>query len=524
MGVRGGVLILTLGCACYTGEGEDSGSAFEGAGSGTGTASDPTPNDPPSDDDDVGDESTGDAGDGASEGDSTGSGGPDACVPPEVDPQGFFAAPDGSPGGAGTIDDPWDLATAIDEPPGVAPGDTIWLRGGVYEGSFVVKLDGLADAPITVRSHPGEWAVIDGGSSDQVTVQVYRQHTVLRDLEITNTNPERVEVGRPSGIYVEGDDLSFINVIVHDVGTGITSNSGTGEAPELAPRTLLYGSIFFNNGYDIENRGHGHHTYLQNRTDTKVIADNLMFNSFGFGVHAYSETDSHHTEGYEIVGNVWWGAGAGSSSVIGEAGQSKLYDNCLIGHNGTLPVARVELRDNLGFAKPGARNIRLGWGTDNEDATLTGNYLLGATIFQNAWQSITMSGNTFVGPLQGADPADFPDNAWLTVPPRQTEVFVRPNAHAEHRAHVAVFNWAGSDEVEVALDEVLEVGAPFEIHSAQDVLGAPVLEGVYEGGSIRLPMVDLPVAQPVGLPNAIVPEELPGRDFAAFVVQGDACG
>ena len=76
----------------------------------------------------------------------------------------WWAAPDGKPTGAGTQADPWDLATALrggnNQKP--QPGDTVYLRGGVYRGKFVGSLSGSPTAPITVRSAPGEWAVIDG--------------------------------------------------------------------------------------------------------------------------------------------------------------------------------------------------------------------------------------------------------------------------------------------------------------------------------------------------------------------------
>jgi len=42
------------------------------------------------------------------------------------------------------------------------PGDTLYLRGGVYYERPAISLVGREDAPITVRSYPGELAIIDG--------------------------------------------------------------------------------------------------------------------------------------------------------------------------------------------------------------------------------------------------------------------------------------------------------------------------------------------------------------------------
>lgn len=44
------------------------------------------------------------------------------------------------------------------------PGDTLYLRGGIYFERLVVrKLTGTKEKPITLRSYPGELATIDGG-------------------------------------------------------------------------------------------------------------------------------------------------------------------------------------------------------------------------------------------------------------------------------------------------------------------------------------------------------------------------
>src|SRR3979411_2299883 len=46
-----------------------------------------------------------------------------------------YAAANGATSGDGSIGNPWDLATALAGPAAVHPGDTIWLRGGLYGGA-----------------------------------------------------------------------------------------------------------------------------------------------------------------------------------------------------------------------------------------------------------------------------------------------------------------------------------------------------------------------------------------------------
>ena len=64
-------------------------------------------------------------------------------------------------GGNGSISQPWDLQTALNQPASLVPGATLYLRAGTYTGKFFSYLTGSAASPITVKSYPGEWAIID---------------------------------------------------------------------------------------------------------------------------------------------------------------------------------------------------------------------------------------------------------------------------------------------------------------------------------------------------------------------------
>jgi hypothetical protein len=46
------------------------------------------------------------------------------------------------------------------------PGDTLYLRGGIYREPVTLELAGLKGKPITIRSFPGELAILDGGIAE----------------------------------------------------------------------------------------------------------------------------------------------------------------------------------------------------------------------------------------------------------------------------------------------------------------------------------------------------------------------
>ncbi len=77
----------------------------------------------------------------------------------------FYVSPTGTTStgpGTGTITNPWSLQTGLSQPSAVHPGDTIWLRGGTYKGSFSSYLNGTPGQPILVKQFPGELATFDG--------------------------------------------------------------------------------------------------------------------------------------------------------------------------------------------------------------------------------------------------------------------------------------------------------------------------------------------------------------------------
>lgn len=78
----------------------------------------------------------------------------------EKGPGYFVDAARGDDTAAGTREAPFQtIARGLEA---LRPGDTLYLRGGVYYERPVISHQGRADAPITIRSYPGELAILDG--------------------------------------------------------------------------------------------------------------------------------------------------------------------------------------------------------------------------------------------------------------------------------------------------------------------------------------------------------------------------
>ena len=463
---------------------------------------------------------------------------------------GFYVSPSGTSGGDGSAVNPWNLQTALSGAGGrIQPGDTVWLRGGTYTGSFTSTLRGTAAEPIVVRQYPGERATIDRNGTSGEPLVVDGTWTIYWGFEIKNSSTVRFGSGlaaRPAGVYVRNaSNVKLINLIVHDTGHGTYVEEG-------AQNIEIYGWIIYNGGSDNSSRGDGHGIYIRNNgTTPKIVRDNVIFDQFGFGLHGYAE-GGDRLDRMIFEGNV-----------VFNNGDISAFDspNMILG--GVTSATNDTVRNNMFYFSPGAgssvRNVRLGYDvSQNGTALFEGNYIVGGSHVLDVtfWQNLTLRNNTLIGTgrvlaLADQGPTGYTwsnnrhyrdpmANAWREVTtdytfsgwqqatglggtdvassgtPTQPQVFVRPNQYEPGRGHVVVYNWNRQATVAVDLSGVLRVGDPYEIRNVQQLFGTPLLSGMYSGGSIAIPMAAVTPTAPIGgSPNAPRPT---GPDFGVFLI------
>lgn len=387
---------------------------------------------------------------------------------------GYYVAPNGSSSGKGTIDSPLSFAAALDGAGGkIGPGDTVWVRGGTYKGTFYNKLKGTASSPVVVRQLPGERATIDG------TINVQGQYTTFWGLEVMQSSPSY------HGLNVRAPGTRLVNLVVHDAG-----RNGIGFWSE-APDSEIHGSIIYNNGA-MGNPSHG--LYTQNRTGIKHITDNVLFNNEGYGLHAYGES-GQYLQNFVIDGNASFNNG-----LIGGSARN----NILVGGNGAAATGIVVTNNTLYFSQSVSQaNMRLGYkDTKNGTLTVRDNFIVGGqpALEIRSWSSVSNSGNQL---FNG------------TTKPSGLRVVVRPNKYEKGRANVIVSNPGRQGSVSADLSGVLRSGDRYEVRSVQRIFGAPVASGTYSGGSISIPMGSIQAPKPLGL-SATPPTT--GPEFDVFVV------
>jgi hypothetical protein len=436
---------------------------------------------------------------------------PVATTPEEVAPGGVPRAWEVTVGGAvdgqGTAASPLNLSAALSAKGPVRPGDTVWVRGGTYRGTFRSDIAGTEEAPIIVRARPGERVVIDSVPSNEAALYVTGAHVWFWGLEIMNSDPSRysdvpfaTNLRRGDGVHSEGRGTKFINMIVHDMrnGLGVWRNAVGGE---------VYGSIIFNNGYASTDRGHGHGIYTQNEGGTRKIADNILFGGFGAGIHAYGSSaaalDDMHLLGNILVNSGPLSPGTGATIVLG----------------GGVLARRPVVKDNYTYMSLKRGNNHLGWDAGCTDLTATGNYFAHLGNYPLVLQKCdgVIENNTFLGFVSDEQMARYPQNEYSTARPTTNRTFVRPNQYERGRAHVAVFNWKRLPTVAVDLEGIgLEVGASFEIRDAMNFFGSPVVTGRFTGKAVDIPMRGLVPTPAVGDGLREVAHTAP--EFGAFVV------
>jgi len=464
---------------------------------------------------------------------------------------GYYVTTTGTPGGDGSTGDPWDLQTALDGAGGsVQPGDTIWLRDGRYPGVFVSTLVGTNASPIIVRQYPGERARIDGIGEANTTLTIDGAYTWFWGFELYNSSTDRTsQAARPDVVYIRnGSNIKLVHLVVHDGGIAIYTEP-TAVNPEI------YGCLLYNNGWQTATRGSGHGIYVKTDATLRLVRDNIAFNQFGFGIHAYSDLGSGGLHSIRVIGNVSFNNGA-----IAAATTNTSNANILVG--GEEVVDSAQITDNMTYRNPSSPQVsmRVGYpSVADGSVTVRNNYLVGGTpiVSFETWGTATVDSNTMSGSATTiflTDPSlggytwganeyfrDSTAVAWrwqgttytlanwktqtgigatdqaTTTLPSQPQVFVRPSAYQPGRATIVVYNWPGLAAVSVNVSGILSAGDVYEVRNAQDWFAASrVLSGTYSSGSISLPLAG--IAGPTVIGGSATAPPVTGPAFNVFIL------
>jgi hypothetical protein len=257
-----------------------------------------------------------------------------------------------------------------------------------------------------------------------------------------------------------------------------------------------------------------------------VARDNVIFNQYGYGVHAYTNSQTGKLMNITLDGNIAFDNGT-------LATRRSLSSNILLG--GADYAAGDVVRNNVTYYAPSlagaGANVMIGFRElRNGDVIVENNFLVGGdpVLDFGFWSAARVSQNTFIGAGAGSriakhDPAAvgqiWRDNAERSAPPPHA-VFVRANLYEPGRAHLVVFNGGGARSTDVDVTGVLAVGDRYEVRNVQDLFGAPVVTGTVSGTSIRIPLTGVKPPIPVGLSRSPAPQTGPAFDVFLLTKTG----
>lgn len=447
-----------------------------------------------------------------------------------VQARDLYVSPSGSANGDGSINSPWTFAralTIVQNANNAQPGDTIWVREGVYNVMMRVELSGSSSAPIIIRNYNNERAIIDTNTTLPNGRRVSSALTIVGSdlwfwgLEFTNSDTKRIFTAaeyqscfpfcRAGAMDIFGHRIKVINNIIHDTGNGIG-------AWGVAADTEIYGNIIYNYGWEDSIGGKGHALYLQNNTGFKNVRNNIAFNGFSAGVHAYGGSDALLLN-MTFDGNTIFNPGSIAKDPNGFAflvGGTNRADNITFTNNAH--YSDLSLRRNLGF-NPSYR-------AGTQHLIMNNNFSVGVSpiMVPPTVGVLQSTNNSFYG--QGLGLQDYaytrtlfgdPSNIFGDPQPSLTRVLVRPNTYEPNKIYIAVYNGALSPTVSLRVEGLLS-GERYSIKNVTDLFNSTsVLSGTYNGSSIELPMIPTStVVQPVGITPRVPLETLPR--FGVFVL------
>lgn len=243
----------------------------------------------------------------------------------------------GSPNGDGSLNNPWDLQTALSQSSErVNGGDIIWLHSGTYNGRYKSTLKSTNSEFITVSAYKNDYVVLNGNVESKLknVMEITGDKVIFKNFDVTSLgdfsrNVKDEDFGRCAGINHLSGVAKFQNLkIYNNPGLGFGSWKSTGGS-------VIEDCIIFYNGYMGKNRGEGEGMYVQNKSDdTRIIMNNIIFENYYKGVEVWSASKGHD---YEFVKNV------------------NLVDNIFF--NNGLPSGT--LRDNVIIATYDTRGINI---------------------------------------------------------------------------------------------------------------------------------------------------------------------
>lgn len=237
---------------------------------------------------------------------------------------GLFVSPVGTSAGLGTIDDPMDIVTAIQY---VLPGETIYMRGGTYTPSSMIRISkeysGIEGKRKSIVPYNGEHVVIDGQGTLSEILRLEADYWHLYGIELTRA--------ASTSMRLKGDhNIIELMTFSYNGNTGLHV-TGDGTNPNYWPKhNLILNSVSHHNEDPAQIDADGFAAKLGVGVGN-VFRGNIAYNNIDDGWDLYNRINEGPNMPIVLDGNIAYGNRNGFK----------------VGGEG-LPVAHI-VKNNLAF-------------------------------------------------------------------------------------------------------------------------------------------------------------------------------
>lgn len=282
----------------------------------------------------------------------------------------YYVATNGSDTNAGTITAPFASINQAQIP--ATAGDTIYVRGGVYNSRFVLWESGNSSARLTIAAYPGEHAVIDGTgtAANSSLVSIDGDYVDFSGFEVRNATGygivcwnctytrimnNRIHRSWRGAVYV-GDDVF-----------------GT------ANNVLVAGNNVYNNVLENEARtwtSGWAQTISIHRANNVTVRENIVYRNYGEGI-CFILSDNGVAAANELFDN--WAVG-----IYLDNAQSVRVDGNLVYSTGNSRYYR-NLTPPTGTARPALGIMLANENYGTEANVSNGNQIVNNVIVRQQW-------------------------------------------------------------------------------------------------------------------------------------------
>jgi hypothetical protein len=256
----------------------------------------------------------------------------------------YYVSPKGNDTNPGTLLRPWRTigkAASV-----VEAGDTVYIRGGMYQEAVDINSSGTSDAQIKILAYPGETPVIDGNNftipqdSNAPLLELSGNYIIVSGLE--------VRYSRYIGVLLSG---------THDIADKINSHHNYhGGMNEGGDYSIIQNSVVWSN--DMQNynginpAGDSTGLTAARSPNYAVLKNNVVFGNWGIGLSTY---EANHTI---IVNNIVYD-NFGTNVYISDATNILFQNNFVYTTGSMLRSEQIGIQMGDETSNPPSSNINI---------------------------------------------------------------------------------------------------------------------------------------------------------------------